>query len=37
VAIGYRIHVEELALEDTFGPAYADYARKTKRIIPRVY
>jgi protein-S-isoprenylcysteine O-methyltransferase Ste14 len=37
VAIGYRIHVEEAVLRETFGPAYAQYARTTKRIVPRVY
>jgi protein-S-isoprenylcysteine O-methyltransferase Ste14 len=37
VAIGYRIHVEEVALLEVFGPGYADYARTTKRIIPWVY
>jgi protein-S-isoprenylcysteine O-methyltransferase Ste14 len=37
VAIGYRIHVEEAVLEETFGPAYAQYARTTKRLVPWVY
>ena len=37
VAIGYRIHVEEAVLHATFGPAYAQYARTTKRIVPWVY
>lgn len=37
VAIGYRIHVEEAVLRETFGPAYAQYARTTKRIVPWVY
>ena len=37
VAIGYRIHVEETVLQETFGPAYAQYARTTKRIVPWVY
>ena len=37
VAIGYRIHVEEDVLQETFGPAYAHYARTTKRIVPWVY
>ena len=37
VAIGYRIHVEEAVLQETFGPAYAQYARTTKRIVPWVY
>jgi protein-S-isoprenylcysteine O-methyltransferase Ste14 len=37
VAIGYRIHVEEAVLQKTFGPAYAQYARTTTRIVPWVY
>jgi protein-S-isoprenylcysteine O-methyltransferase len=37
LALGYRIHVEEAVLQDTFGPAYAQYAQTTKRIIPWVY
>ena len=37
IAIGYRIHVEEAVLQETFGPAYAQYARTTKRIVPWVY
>jgi protein-S-isoprenylcysteine O-methyltransferase Ste14 len=37
VALGYRIHVEEAVLQETFGPAYAQYARTTQRIIPWVY
>ena len=37
VALGYRIHVEEAVLQETFGPAYAQYARTTKRIVPWVY
>jgi protein-S-isoprenylcysteine O-methyltransferase Ste14 len=37
VAIGYRIRVEEAVLQETFGPAYAQYARATKRIVPWVY
>jgi protein-S-isoprenylcysteine O-methyltransferase Ste14 len=37
VALGYRIHVEETVLRETFGPAYAQYARTTKRIVPWVY
>ena len=37
LAIGYRIHVEEAVLQETFGPAYAQYARMTKRIVPWVY
>jgi protein-S-isoprenylcysteine O-methyltransferase len=37
VAIGYRIHVEEAVLREAFGPAYEQYARTTKRIVPWVY
>jgi protein-S-isoprenylcysteine O-methyltransferase Ste14 len=37
VAIGYRIHVEEAVLRKTFGPAYAQYARTTNRLVPWVY
>jgi protein-S-isoprenylcysteine O-methyltransferase Ste14 len=37
VAISYRIHVEEAVLQGTFGPAYAQYAQTTKRIVPWVY
>ena len=37
VAIGYRVHVEEAVLQETFGPEYAQYARTTKRIVPWVY
>jgi protein-S-isoprenylcysteine O-methyltransferase Ste14 len=37
VAIGYRIHVEEAVLQETFGPDYAQYAQTTKRIVPWVY
>jgi protein-S-isoprenylcysteine O-methyltransferase Ste14 len=36
-AISYRIHVEEKALTDHFGLAYQEYARRTKRLIPKVY
>jgi len=37
IAIGYRIHVEEAALQEAFGPTYAQYARTTKRVVPWVY
>lgn len=39
VAIGYayRIRVEETALREVFGPAYAEYARRTHRLIPFVF
>jgi protein-S-isoprenylcysteine O-methyltransferase Ste14 len=37
IALLYRIHVEESALGAAFGQQYADYSRKTKRLIPGVY
>jgi protein-S-isoprenylcysteine O-methyltransferase Ste14 len=36
-ALLYRIHVEEAALLNHFGPDYATYADETKRLIPGVY
>lgn len=33
----YRMRVEEQALVAEFGQEYLDYARSTKRLIPRVY
>ncbi|RMD63854.1 isoprenylcysteine carboxylmethyltransferase family protein, partial [Candidatus Parcubacteria bacterium] len=32
-----RIRVEERALEQAFGQAYADYRQRVKRLIPFVY
>jgi len=37
LAILYRIHVEEAALNEAFGEEYADYSRVTKRLFPGVY
>jgi len=37
VAAGYRIHVEEQALNEAFGEEYLDYSRNTKRLIPKLY
>lgn len=37
LALAYRIYVEEIALEATFGEAYYAYARSTKRLIPGVF
>jgi protein-S-isoprenylcysteine O-methyltransferase Ste14 len=37
VAAMYRIHVEEQVLVAEFGQEYLDYARSTKRLIPKVY
>lgn len=36
-ALAYRIYIEEIALEATFGEAYRDYAATTKRLIPGVF
>ena len=36
-ALLYRMHVEEAALGQAFGPEYADYRRTTKRLIPGIY
>jgi protein-S-isoprenylcysteine O-methyltransferase Ste14 len=33
----WRIHVEEVALAETFGAAWKDYLRRTWRLIPLVY
>jgi protein-S-isoprenylcysteine O-methyltransferase Ste14 len=33
----YRIHVEERALLSHFGPAYQEYAGRTKRLLPGIY
>lgn len=33
----YRIHVEEIALNEAFGAEYAEYSRQTKRLIPGIY
>jgi protein-S-isoprenylcysteine O-methyltransferase len=36
-ALAYRIYVEEIALEATFGSAYHRYAETTKRLIPGLF
>lgn len=36
-AAAYRMRVEERALREAFGAEYEDYARSTKRLIPKVY
>jgi protein-S-isoprenylcysteine O-methyltransferase len=36
-ALLYRIRVEETALRDSLGAAYADYCRRTARLIPGIY
>jgi protein-S-isoprenylcysteine O-methyltransferase len=37
IVFAYRIRVEERALEQGLGEAYASYRRRTKRLIPFVY
>ena len=37
VAALYRMHIEEDALVQAFGGEYVEYARNTKRLIPKVY
>ncbi len=37
VALLYRIHVEEIALREHFGPEYVAYSAETKRLVPWVY
>jgi protein-S-isoprenylcysteine O-methyltransferase Ste14 len=37
LALLYRIHVEERALAQEFGPDYTAYCESTKRLIPVVY
>jgi protein-S-isoprenylcysteine O-methyltransferase Ste14 len=36
-ALIYRIHVEEIALREAFGPEYAAYSQRTKRLVPGIY
>jgi len=36
-AILYRIHVEEAALVNYFGPAYQAYSSRTKRLLPGIW
>lgn len=36
-AVAYRIRVEERALLRHFGPAYAEYSSRTKRLVPGLY
>ena len=36
-ALLYRIHVEEIALNQAFGAQYASYSQTAKRLIPGVY
>jgi protein-S-isoprenylcysteine O-methyltransferase Ste14 len=37
LALAYRIHVEEKALEEAFGEDYDSYRRTTKRLIPGLF
>ncbi|MDQ3819920.1 MAG: isoprenylcysteine carboxylmethyltransferase family protein [Acidobacteriota bacterium] len=37
VAALYRMQVEEKVLKDSFGEEYVRYAKRTKRLIPKVY
>jgi protein-S-isoprenylcysteine O-methyltransferase Ste14 len=37
IALAYRIYVEEIALEATFGETYHAYVKATKRLIPGVF
>ncbi|MGO9337563.1 MAG: methyltransferase family protein [Terracidiphilus sp.] len=37
LALLYRIHVEEAALNQAFGEQYASYCSATKRLIPGIY
>ena len=36
-ALAYRMRVEERALLGSFGDEYAEYARETKRLIPKLF
>ena len=36
-ALAYRIYIEEIALEATFGESYRAYAATTKRLIPGIF
>ncbi|HEY2459919.1 MAG TPA: isoprenylcysteine carboxylmethyltransferase family protein [Candidatus Acidoferrum sp.] len=36
-AVLYRIHIEEAALTAAFGPAYLQYSRESKRLLPGLY
>jgi protein-S-isoprenylcysteine O-methyltransferase Ste14 len=37
LALLYRIHVEEIALNSAFGDAYASYSKTTARLFPFIY
>lgn len=36
-AVLYRIHVEEIALNQALGSRYAEYSKTTRRLIPKIY
>ena len=33
----YRMNVEEAALSHSLGPRYAEYMKRTKRLVPFIY
>jgi len=37
LALLYRIHVEEAALNEAFGEEYAAYSQVTRRLIPGIF
>ncbi|MGC2249618.1 MAG: methyltransferase, partial [Acidobacteriaceae bacterium] len=37
LALLYRIHVEEIALNSAFGETYASYSKTTRRLLPFLY
>ena len=37
LALLYRIHIEEIALNHAFGDAYASYSKTTRRLLPFLY
>jgi len=37
LALLYRIHVEEIALNQAFGEAYSAYSKTTRRLLPFLY
>jgi protein-S-isoprenylcysteine O-methyltransferase Ste14 len=37
LALLYRIHIEEAALNHAFGDAYASYSKTTRRLLPFIY
>ena len=37
IAVGYRMRVEDAALQKALGVAYLDYSKEVKRLIPKLY